>query len=183
MTNKKFLLQTLLGNYQPTVSEVAYKNRMIFFLQQHDDCFERSLLIGHFTASAWLLNKDHTHALLMQHAKLNMWMQLGGHCDGNNDPLAVAIKEAQEESGIMGIAPINKKIFDIDIHRIPARKNEPEHDHYDVRFLLAVISNEQVIKNNESYELRWVSKDPDELPTQELSVTRMFDKWTNQSIS
>ncbi len=180
MTNKK-LLHTFLENYQPTETEHDYKERMLSFLEQHDNCFERSLLVGHFTASAWLLNKERTHALLMHHAKLNMWMQLGGHCDGNSDPLEVAIKETQEESGILGVAPMNNAIFDIDIHRIPAYKDVPEHDHFDVRFLLAVTSDEDVVKNHESYELRWISQDRNELPTQKLSVTRMFDKWIKQS--
>ena len=91
--------------------------------------------------------------------------------------LAVAVKEAQEESGIMGIEPLHMEIYDIDIHRIPARGNEPEHDHYDVRFLLHVTSDEELVQNRESKELRWIGKDPSELPTDNPSVVRMFSKW------
>jgi 8-oxo-dGTP pyrophosphatase MutT (NUDIX family) len=115
----------------------------------------------------------------MHHVKLNKWFQLGGHCDGNPDVLSVAIKEAQEESGIKSIVPIHKKIFDIDIHLIPANSREKEHYHYDIRFLLQVTSDEQIVQNSESKELKWISKNPHELLTDSPSVVRMFNKWIN----
>ena len=168
----------LLNDYHPAFEdEVICKQRMLSFVHRYSDCFERSLEIGHITASSWLLSKDGNHALLLLHAKLNSWMQLGGHCDGDSDVLAVAIKEAQEESGIEGIVPVNTEIFDIDIHLIPANSREKEHYHYDVRFLLQVMSDEEFMQNKESKELRWIEKRADLLPTQERSVTRMFDKW------
>jgi len=167
----------LLKEYHPIGQEQLAKQRMHEFIVQHSDCFERSLEVGHITASSWLLNKNKTHALLMHHAKLDKWLQLGGHCDGNVDALDVAIKEAQEESGIMAIEPLSESLFDIDIHLIPANKKEKEHYHYDVRFLLHVTSDEDVIQNSESKELRWISKDSKYLPTQQQSVVRMFNKW------
>jgi 8-oxo-dGTP pyrophosphatase MutT (NUDIX family) len=123
------------------------------------------------------LNKTGDKALLMHHTKLNNWFQLGGHCDGDSNVLQVAVKEAQEESGINAIEPVNQDIFDLDVHLIPANSKEPEHYHYDIRFLLQVTSDEVVIQNRESKELRWISKNPEELPTQSRSVTRMFEKW------
>lgn len=168
----------MLQNYSPThEEELEFKQRMIEFIEEHPNCFERSLTIGHITASAWLLNKNHSKALLMHHSKLEKWFQLGGHCDGNPDVLTVATKEAQEESGIINITPISKDIFDIDIHLIPENPKEKAHYHYDVRFLLQVTSDEQVIQNNESKELRWIEKDLSGLPTQNQSVVRMFKKW------
>lgn len=163
------LLQ-LLEAYSPSHEEASCKQKMLDFALKHEDCFERSCSPGHFTASAWLLNKVGSKALLMHHAKLGLWCQPGGHCDGDGDILGVAIKEAQEESGIWGISPVNRQIFDIDIHLVP------EHLHYDVRFLLQVTSDEEVRLNNESKELRWVGK-KEELPTKERSVLRMFNKW------
>ena len=175
---KRNQLLQLLENYKPTdAAEIKFKNRTINFTKEHEDCFERTLLVGHITGSAWLLNKEEDKALLLHHTKLDRWFQLGGHCDGDFDVCAVALKEAQEESGINEIKVMNPEIFDIDIHTIPARKNEPEHDHYDIRFLLKVTSNEQLVQNRESKELRWISKGPKELPTQARSVTRMFEKW------
>ena len=168
----------LLNDYNPQATEeIEFKSRMLSFIDKNKDCFERTLLIGHITGSAFILNKDQSKALLLHHTKLDRWFQLGGHCDGDSDVLAVAVKEAQEESGIMGIEPLQVEIFDIDIHRIPARKDEPEHDHYDVRFLLSVTSDEELVQNRESKELRWIGKDLSELPTDNQSVVRMFKKW------
>src|SRR5665647_2028334 len=132
MHRQKLISQ--LEKYNPTdPGEIAFKREMISFIHAHADCFERTLPIGHITASAWLLDKDGTHALLMHHTKLDKWFQLGGHCDGDSDVLAVAIKEAQEESGMKGIAALNSDIFDIDIHLIPENPREKAHLHYDVR--------------------------------------------------
>ncbi len=174
----KYNLIKMLQNYSYSDEEVSIKNRMISFVEAYDDCFERSLEIGHITGSSWLLNKDHSKALLMHHTKLDRWLQLGGHCDGNPDVLAVAIKEAQEESGIQNITAVNSHIFDIDVHLIPENKREKEHYHYDVRFLLQVVSDEQIIQNRESKELQWIGKNYNELPTNNPSVVRMFNKWT-----
>jgi 8-oxo-dGTP pyrophosphatase MutT (NUDIX family) len=171
-------LLTILRNYVPhDHEEQEAKHRMLQFIQENPRCFERSLEHGHITASAWLLNKDSSQALLMHHAKLNTWVQLGGHCDGDSDVLHVALKEAQEESGIDAIVPVRSGIFDIDIHRIPANSREKEHDHYDVRFLLQVQNNQSFVQNSESKELRWIDKNEASLPTESRSIVRMFYKW------
>lgn len=173
------LIEMLKSYFPKDQEELKFKSEIINFINLNSKCFERSLDIGHITASSWLLNKGHTKALLLHHNKLNRWLQLGGHCDGNPDVLAVSIKEAQEESGILGIAPISNNIFDIDIHLIPETAKEKSHYHYDIRFLLNVTSDEEIIKNNESKELRWIGKNLNELPEQNPSVMRMFKKWVN----
>jgi 8-oxo-dGTP pyrophosphatase MutT (NUDIX family) len=175
--NRDNLIEKLTRYTPSDTSEKLFKQEMLTFLAAHPDCFERALEIGHFTGSAWLENNDGSKALLMLHTKLDRWMQLGGHCDGDSDVLAVALKEAQEESGIMGIEPVTTAIFDIDVHLIPASSKHTAHYHYDVRFLLRVTSDEDFVQNSESKELRWIGKDPEELPTNSTSVTRMFHKW------
>ena len=112
----------------------------------------------------------------MHHAKLNLWVQPGGHADGDPDILAVAIKEAKEESGLPDIRPLSEEIFDIDIHQVPAYKGIAAHLHYDIRFLLQAFGTDHVIPNEESHQLLWVKET---LPTQELSVVRMFQKWNS----
>lgn len=170
-------LLDLLQEYNPTEPEAKHKQEIIDFINRYPNCFERSLEIGHITASAWLLNKDRSKALLMHHNKLDMWVQLGGHCDGNPDVLEVATKEAQEESGIENIIPISDKIFDIDIHLVPDYKNVKSHYHYDIRFLLQVNNNKDFVQNSESKELRWIGKNLLELPTEEPTIIRLFNKW------
>jgi hypothetical protein len=168
----------LLNAYHPEApEEKKFKKEMLELLESDPmNCFERSREDGHFTASCWLLNKDASQALLMHHTKLDQWFQLGGHCDGDPDVLAVALKEAQEESGINHIVPVSTEIFDIDIHLIPASSKHKAHYHYDVRFLLKVASNENVIQNSESKELRWITGDSASLPPVNDSVKRMFIK-------
>ncbi len=171
----------MLNNYIPTPEEEPYKKGMLAFINAYENCFERSLEVGHITASSWLLNNDCSRVLLMHHTKLDMWVQLGGHCDGDSDVLAVAIKEAQEEWGIQNIEPIFSDVFDIDIHLIPETKKEKAHYHYDVRFLLRVVSDEQMVQNEESKALKWFDKNST-LPTQERSILRMYQKWIDQII-
>lgn len=171
-------LSKLLYNYYPTdPTEVLAKQRMLDFIVNNPNCFERTLSQGHFTASCWLLNKDMDRVLLTHHAKLNVWLQLGGHCDGDSDLAAVALKEAHEESGLSNIKLISNQIFDIDVHVIPANKRESEHLHYDVRFLLQQQDDAPVIINHESTDLRWFGSDPKLLPTTDPSILRMFNKW------
>ncbi len=175
---KRNHLLSLLFAYQPTdTDERYYKETIITFIQNNPDCFERSLEMGHITASAWLLNKDHSHALLMHHKKLDCWLQLGGHCDGDSDVLAVALKEAREESGIMHIDFVSPTIFDIDVHLLPGKGGQKDYYHYDIRFLLQVMSDEVAMHNEESHGLRWIAKHEQELPTTARSVVRMFEKW------
>jgi 8-oxo-dGTP pyrophosphatase MutT (NUDIX family) len=172
-------LISLLKSYKPLPEEQIHHAQILQFINENPQCFERTLEEGHITASAWLVNKDNSQALLMHHAKLGIWVQLGGHCDGNPNVLEVALREAQEESGIMHIEPVSIDIFDIDIHFIPANKREKEHYHYDVRFLLQVKSDEEINQNHESQALKWFSKRKDLLPTDSRSITRMFDKWVS----
>ena len=113
---KRELVKALLQAYDSLYpEEITAKQTILTFVDTYEDCFERSLEVGHITGSCWLLNKNRSKSLLLHHAKLDKWLQLGGHCDGDPDVLAVAIKEAQEESGILGIVPVHPNIFDIDV--------------------------------------------------------------------
>jgi len=174
-------LRILLENYHPVDGdEKISKKKMLEFLEGVPNCFERGCKQGHFTGSSWLLNKEGDKALLLLHGKFNEWLQPGGHCDGDSDVFRVALREAQEESGIMGIKPVSEAIFDIDVHRIPPYKNDPEHYHYDVRFLLQVQSDESLIKSSESHDLQWFDKDKEKLPNQVKEIARMFNKWVSR---
>ena len=158
-------------------------DRMLDFVRSTPHCFERSHAAGHMTGSAWLLNPAGDKALLTLHHNLQRWMQTGGHADGDPDILRVALKEAEEESGITGIVPISGEIFDVDIHLIPARpaKGEPAHFHYDVRYLLRA-PHEQYAISQESDDLAWWSAEDFATRAAELdaSVLRMAELWMQQ---
>ncbi len=155
--------------------------RIMAFVTSQPLCFERSLAVGHITGSAWLIDENAGAALLTHHRKLNRWLQLGGHCDGDPDVLAVALREAQEESGITNIEPVTTEIFDVDVHPIPARGDVPAHDHYDIRFLLRVTGDTTFSVSGESHDLAWLK--PDEMPPLGVgnSVLRMRRKWMRQA--
>ena len=176
--HREALLQKLQA-YQPSDTEQhTVKQRMVDFIREHPQCFERELAIGHMTASAWLTNTTGDQVLLTHHKKLDKWLQLGGHADGDSDLLAVAIREAQEESGIQAIEPVITEIFDLDIHPIPARINEPQHDHLDVRFWLRVTDPKaQYVVSDESHDLRWFSATMLQSMDLDASIRRMTRKW------
>lgn len=150
-------LLTLLNSYiarHPERRQVA--RQMLSFVESTPACFERSHAAGHITGSAWLLNPAGDKALLTLHRKLGLWLQPGGHADGDADTLHVALREAEEESGIAGISPLSPEILDVDIHRIPALPGGPgEHLHYDVRYLLRA-PHERYCISSESTALAWV---------------------------
>ncbi|MGE7136844.1 NUDIX hydrolase [Luteibacter sp. NPDC031894] len=139
--------------------------------------FHRETLEGHFTASAWLVSADGERALLMLHRKLGRWLQPGGHADGEADLPGVALREAEEETGLRDLEVL-PEIFDVDRHVIPARGQEPEHWHYDVRYAVVAGGSEDFLVNEESLELAWrpvvdIATDP----SLEGSLRRMANKW------
>ena len=178
--NKELLMSKLFSYRSDYSEENVFKTRIMNFITTHPDAFERSCKEGHITGSAWLLNPDGRKVLLTHHRKLNRWLQLGGHSDGNADTAAVALREATEESGIQGIRFVSKDIFDIDIHPIPKNltKGEGPHFHYDIRFLLQA-PTENFVVSNESKALRWMSLSDLAQIQSELtpSILRMMEKW------
>ncbi|MCE2461550.1 MAG: NUDIX hydrolase [Pseudomonadales bacterium] len=151
-------------------------SRFRAFVERQPRCFERDCWDdGHVTGSAVVLDGAGTSMLMTHHAKLGRWLQLGGHADGDPDPLAVACREATEESGL-AVVPIEDEILDLDIHAIPARGADPVHFHYDVRFLLQVERSGPLQLTHESLELRWVPLGSIETVTTEESILRMVRK-------
>ena len=162
----------------PLESEVVARFRAL--VDAHQNCFERDCWAGHITGSAWLVNASGTHVLLTHHRKLERWLQLGGHSDGDPDTLAVAVKEAREESGL-DVHAVSNRIFDLDVHEIPARKRDPAHFHFDMRFALRTQDSETFAVSQESLDLAWVPIVDVANYTQEDSVLRMVRKWTEMA--
>jgi 8-oxo-dGTP pyrophosphatase MutT (NUDIX family) len=146
------------------------------FVEAEPECLQRTCVSGHLTGSAWIVDASRTRTLLTHHRKLDKWLQLGGHADGDPDLAAVAFREAQEESGLMRLRLVSTALFDLDRHVIPARRTEPQHFHYDFRFLIEADPREPLVLSSESRELAWVPlKDVAQLNPEE-SMLRMVRK-------
>ncbi|GAC1581077.1 MAG: NUDIX hydrolase [Candidatus Elarobacter sp.] len=156
---RETLLEELRAYGPADAREAAMRERLVAFVRAHDDAFERTLALGHVTASAWIVDPSRTRALLTHHRKLGRWLQLGGHVDGDPDVRASALREAREESGLTSLRFAQAAIYDLDIHAIPARRGEPAHDHYDVRFAFEADPAEQLVVSAESSELAWIALD------------------------
>ena len=160
--HRRPLLALLARHLARRPGDHAVVSRVAGFVLAHPDCFERSCREGHLTASAWILSADHRQVLLTHHRKLDRWLQLGGHCDGEGDPRHVALREAREESGLAGFRFVPDAAdplpLDLDIHPIPARGDEPEHLHLDVRFLLVAEPGQTLRASDESNDLRWFER-------------------------
>lgn len=165
----------VLLRYAPCTEEQrATQGRILSFLGEHANALERACVPGHLTASTLLIDSSGERALLTLHAKLGRWLQLGGHCDGDGNLARAALREAQEESGIVELS-IHPVPVDLDIHTIPARPGEPEHLHLDTRFLAFAPPGARAARNEESRSLRWVtSREARELDS-DASVRRLFD--------
>lgn len=168
--------------------EKTCAKRFQSFLKEYPTCFERTLEVGHVTGSALVMTEDFSKVLLTHHAKLNKWLQLGGHCDGNPLVFETALRETKEESGLKEIHIIDASrfvnlpstatplFFDIDIHEIPVRKTVPAHLHYDLRFLVTTPTPEKIQITQESQDLRWFTLPEAADVAVERSMLRMFEK-------
>ena len=150
------------------------------FALDRSDCLDRTCVPGHFTGSAWLVDRPGRRILLTHHRKLNRWLQLGGHADGDPDLARVALREAEEESGLHGLV-VAPEIFDLDRHVIPARGSDPEHFHYDVRFVVRTTGTEDFVVGDESHALAWrdIASIAGDQAADE-SLRRMARRWISQ---
>jgi 8-oxo-dGTP pyrophosphatase MutT (NUDIX family) len=176
MPNRTKLLHLLKEyEYYNDDDQKKLSNTITQFVSSNTSCFLRENQNGHVTGSCWILDPKEKDVLLTHHKKIGDWLQLGGHADGDGNILRVALREAEEESGIKGIIALDEKIFDVDIHRILKHKHIAEHYHYDIRFIFKA-PHRNFYVSNESHALAWVpiiallnAKNP--------SLRRMAQKW------
>lgn len=173
------LAEALVRYRQRSPDETAVVALFLDLLGQGDiaDPFTRERLAGHFTGSAWLVDRSSLRVLLTHHRKLDRWLQLGGHADGDRDLARVALREAAEESGLTGLW-VEPEIFDLDRHWIPERGAVPGHWHYDVRYVVRTGTTENYTVSDESLDLSWreietIADDAQVDP----SMRRMARKW------
>lgn len=171
-------IATLLNDYSGAFPEEQASIDLFNAFLIKAGSLTRAQEIGHITASAWIINQEKDMALLTHHAKLDLWLQLGGHMEDDEDLYSAALREAYEESGLKSIKLLSSELYDIDAHLIPERRRSEEHFHFDLRFLIEADSNEALQISPESKDLRWVKIEDIKTLNDGLSVMRMVDKMT-----
>lgn len=139
----------------PAVLEPV-RAEMLDFVDRHPDALLRTCAEGHLTGSALVVDEGSGRMALLLHRKLGLWLQPGGHADGEGDLAAVAGREACEETGLEGLA-VHRPAVDLDIHLVDPPGEAP-HRHLDVRFLAVAPAGSRLRGNHESLDLRWVSR-------------------------
>jgi len=176
-------LRAQLAAYaQRQPAHAALADEFSTLLDDPENPFLRERLAGHFTGSAWLVSADGKRVLLTHHRKLDRWLQLGGHADGDRNLARVALKEAEEESGLSGLVLEDGALFDIDKHWIPERRDVPGHWHYDARYVVRAVGSEQFAISEESLALAWreirdVAAAVIDAPDNDDSLPRMAKRW------
>ncbi|RRU21908.1 NUDIX hydrolase [Stenotrophomonas sp. 278] len=176
-------LRSQLSDYARRHPEhAALADEFSTLLDDPENPFLRTRLAGHFTGSAWLVSADGERILLTHHRKLDRWLQLGGHADGERDLAKVALTEAEEESGLSGLVLEDGSLFDIDKHWIPERKDVPGHWHYDARYVVRALGSEAFVVSEESLALAWrtvaeVAAEAIATPDGDPSLPRMAKRW------
>lgn len=158
-------LKSIIENYKPTCEqEEADKEQMLTFMEQHPDCLERTSKAAHFTASSWIVNPDRSKVLMVYHNIYDSWSWTGGHADGDADLLAVALKEAREETGIQEVRPVSNQPISLEILTVDGHVKRGEyvtsHVHMNLTFLLESDESETLkIKEDENSGVRWIPAD------------------------
>lgn len=176
--HRQELLSLLQRHRTRFMDEAGYIRRAIAFVEEHEDIFYRELWPAHVTGSAWVVSPDRESVLMLHHRKLDQWFQPGGHADGDNDVLRVALRETSEETGLdpAHIRLIDEAVFDVDIHTISASHEAPRHEHIDIRFLVEVDDSLPLPGSDEAHEVLWVDFHDISRFNNNRSTYRMVDK-------
>lgn len=134
-------IREAIEKYRPCCEQEARdKAVMLSFIDSNSDAFERSNLIAHMTASAWVVNPARDKVLMVYHKIYDSWSWTGGHADGETDLLAVALREVQEETGVRHLRPVSRDIFSLEALTVDGHEKRgeyvPSHLHLNVTYLI-----------------------------------------------
>ncbi len=161
--------------------EASDKKLMLEYINTFDDVLTRENKMCHFTASNWIVNKERTKILMIYHNIYNSWAWTGGHADGDSDLLHVALKEAQEETGLNNLKLLSDGIYALQIltvnSHIKRGKFISSHLHLDCCFLFeASEEDELIIKQDENSGVKWIDIDEATKITKEENMKPIYAK-------
>lgn len=158
-------LKENIENYIPyNEQEENDKRVMLECIEMSDDVLTRENEVFHFTASNWIVNKEKNKVLMIYHNIYKSWAWTGGHADGDENLMRVALKEAEEETGARSLKVLNNSIFSIQIlpvdSHIKRGRFVSSHLHLDCCFLLEANEDEELkIKEDENSGVKWIDID------------------------
>lgn len=154
-------LKRQIENYIPKCEQEEYdKALMLEYMDKNKDALYRTNTAAHFSASAWVVNKDRTKVLMVYHNIYDSWSWTGGHADGEGDLLLVALREVREETGINSVRPVSEDIFSLEVLTVDGHiKNGryvSSHLHLNVSYLAEADEGEMLhVKPDENKAVRW----------------------------
>ena len=172
-----------IARYAPfNEQEERDKAVILDFMDRHGDAFLRSNLTAHMTASAWVVNAARDRVLMVYHKIYDSWSWTGGHADGEEDLLSVAIREVREETGVQSVRPVSEEIYSLEILTVDGHEKRgkyvPSHLHLNVTYLLEADEHEALrICEAENSGVRWFTLDGAlEASTEPWFVARIYKK-------
>ncbi|WP_143321470.1 NUDIX hydrolase [Clostridium sp. HBUAS56010] len=147
-------LMESVEHFQPmNEQEKKDKERILVYLHQGDSCFYRENEEAHFSSSGWVVNEARNKVLMAYHNIYDSWAWTGGHADGETDLLYVAMKEAQEETGIKVVTPVLEDIFSLEILTVNGHEKKgvyvPSHLHLNITYLLEADDRQEIHKKED----------------------------------
>lgn len=156
-------LKRQIEKYEPyNEQEVEDKQIMLKYINTYSNILNRENKFAHFTASTWAVNKERTKVLMVYHNIYKSWTWVGGHADGEENLLNVAIRELKEETGVINVSVIENDIFSLEVlcvdGHVKRGKYVPSHIHLNLTYLLEVDESEILkIKEDENTGVKWVN--------------------------
>ena len=172
-----------IARYEPfNEQEMRDKQEILRFLERNDDAFLRQNRIAHMTASAWVVNPGRDKVLMVYHKIYDSWSWTGGHADGEEDLLAVALREVTEETGVTHVRPVSKDIFSLETLTVDGHEKRgeyvPSHLHLNVTYLLEADDTEALrVCEDENKGVAWFGLDEAlQASTEPWFVKRIYGK-------
>ena len=181
-------LREKIEKYVPyNEQEEKDKNTILKYMDAFEDTLTRNNEFGHFTASAWVVNKERTKVLMIYHNIYKSWAWTGGHADGESDLLSVAVREVKEETGVENVKVLDDDIFSLEIvcvnGHVKRGKYVSSHVHLNVTYLLEVDENATLrIKEDENSGVKWVPIDEIEVASSERLVKENVYRKLNEKL-